>query len=313
MVVTVRPLQERDLADADHIFRLAFGTFIGLGDPMSFAGDADWVRSRWRTAPHAALAAEVDGEFAGSNFLTNWGSVGFFGPLTVHPKLWQQGVAKQLLESTMELFGRWGMRHLGLYTFADSPKHISLYQRFGFWPRFLTAVMSKPVRCPSRRIRWSTYSDAVVAQRDGLRQRCDALTDSVFAGLSVEREIRGVAAQKLGDTVLLWNGDDLRGFAVCHCGAGSEAGSGACYVKFGVAQPGPGAAEHFDDLLDACEGFAAAAGIERIVAGVNTGRAAAYRRMLERGFRTDIQGVAMQQPNEAGYHRGDVFAIDDWR
>jgi hypothetical protein len=26
---------------------------------------------------------------------------------------------------------------------APSPKHLGLYQRFGFWPRFLTAIMAK--------------------------------------------------------------------------------------------------------------------------------------------------------------------------
>jgi hypothetical protein len=29
--------------------------------------------------------------------------------------------------------------------------------------------------------------------------------------------------------------------AVCHLGAGTEAGSRGCYVKFGLARPGPGA------------------------------------------------------------------------
>ena len=37
------------------------------------------------------------------------------------------------------------VRHEGLFTFAHSPEHIALYQHFGFWPRFLTAIMSKPV------------------------------------------------------------------------------------------------------------------------------------------------------------------------
>jgi hypothetical protein len=35
--------------------------------------------------------------------------------------------------------------------------------------------------------------------------------------------------------------------------------------------------------------------------------------MLKRGFRTTIQGVAMQRPNEPGYNRADVYLIDDWR
>ncbi len=36
-----------------------------------------------------------------------------------------------------------GTQHAGLFTFAHSQKHVGLYQRFGFWPRFLTALMSK--------------------------------------------------------------------------------------------------------------------------------------------------------------------------
>ena len=39
----------------------------------------------------------------------------------------------------------------------------------------------------------------------------------------------------------------------------------------------------------------------------------AYRRLTGRGYRTWLQGVAMHRPNEAGYHRPDVYVIDDWR
>src|SRR5215831_6907003 len=143
--VVVRPLEQRDLTEADRVVRLAFGTFIGLADPMTFLGDGDYVRARWIADPTAAFSAEVHGEIAGSNFATNWGSVGFFGPLTVHPSFWNQGIAQQLMQPVMKCFERWKVTHAGLYTFAESPKHIALYQRYGFYPRFLTAIMSKPV------------------------------------------------------------------------------------------------------------------------------------------------------------------------
>jgi GNAT superfamily N-acetyltransferase len=140
--VTIRPLLERDLAAADRIFRLAFGTFLRLPDPLQFAGDSDWVRSRWLADASTALAAELDGEVAGSNFVTGWGSVGFFGPLSVRPDLWDRGVARSLLDATMPLFERAGVVHAGLFTFADSMKHLAVYQRFGFWPRFQTVVFA---------------------------------------------------------------------------------------------------------------------------------------------------------------------------
>ena len=87
----------------------------------------------------------MNGKLAGSNFVTNWGSFGFFGPLTVFPELWDQHIAQRLLGPTMDLFHQWGVREAGLFTFAHSPKHIGLYQKFGCWPRFLTAIMSKSV------------------------------------------------------------------------------------------------------------------------------------------------------------------------
>ncbi len=113
MDIEVRRLAESDLLAALRIFRLAFGTFFGAPDPSTFRADKDHVRTRWLADPAAALAVEVDGQFVGSNFAANWGSVGFFGPLTVHPDLWDQGVAQRLLAPTMDLFAAWGTRHIG--------------------------------------------------------------------------------------------------------------------------------------------------------------------------------------------------------
>ena len=46
----------------------------------------------------------------------------------------------------MNIFDKkWHTKHAGLFTFAQSAKHVGLYQKFGFWPRFLTMVMSKPI------------------------------------------------------------------------------------------------------------------------------------------------------------------------
>jgi hypothetical protein len=105
----------------------------------------------------------------------------------------------------------------------------------------------------------------------------------------------------------------LAGLAVCHCGPGTEAGSGTCYIKFGGVGSGAAADQDFAHLLDACEQMAANRNLTRLFAGVNTARHEAYRQMLARGFRTDIQGVVMSRPNEAGYNRSAVYLIDDWR
>ena len=150
-------------------------------------------------------------------------------------------------------------------------------------------------------------------ERESVLGACREVTDAIYDGLDLTGEIRSVQAQGLGETVLLEGEGRLEGFAVCHCGPRTEAGSGSCYVKFGAARPGPGAGEAFERLMDACEALAAARGLARLVAGVNTARGDAYRRLLARGYRADLVGVAMERPDEPGYNRPDVYVVDDWR
>ena len=311
--IMVRPLRETDLDVADHIMRLAFGTFIGLPDPTQFMGDADYVHTRWRANPTGAFAAEVEGRVVGSNFATNWGTVGFFGPLTIHPDFWDQGVGKRLMEPIVDLFTQWGTRHAGLFTFPHSQKHVGLYQKFGFWPGFLTMLMSKPVEKKKSEAEWTRFSETETDARPAVQKAARALTDTIYEGLDVTHEIEAVATQNLGDTVLLWNRERLAGLAVCHYGSGTEAGSGTCYIKFGAVGSGSEAEQNFTLLLEACEQMAASHNLGRMVAGMNTARHEAYRQMLARRFRTDIQGVIMSRPNEPGYNRSGVYLIDDWR
>lgn len=311
--VIVRPMCEADTDGADRVMRLAFGTFLGLPDPLAFMGDGAYVRPRWTAGPEAAFCAELDARIVGSNFATDWGSVGFFGPLTTHPDVWDSGVGKRLVEPVIACFERWQTRQAGLYTFAQSNKHVGLYQRFGFWPKYLTAIMSRPVGLAPAVPVVTRFSALAADARQDAVEACRRLTGRIYDGLDVSREVLAVAAQGLGDTVLLQDDSGLAAFAVCHCGAGTEAGSGRCYVKFGAARPGSAAGDRFRQLLDACNLLARGLGAARLAAGVNTARHEAYRMMLEHGFRTDIQGIAMHRPNETGYSRPGVFVIDDWR
>jgi GNAT superfamily N-acetyltransferase len=312
VAVTVGPLGQEDLPAADHVFRLAFGTMLGLPEPHRFAEGAEIVRSRWLADPAAAFKAEAGGELVGSAFVTRWGSFAIFGPLTVRPDFWDHGVGTRLWEARLPLLDRWGITHAGLFTAPHSTKHVHLYQKFGFWPRFLTALMAKEVG-PSRGLAPTLASALSDAGREEVIAESRALTDAIYPGLDLEREIRVVTDQHVGDVVLSHSGGALTGFAVCHGGAGSEAGPGTCYVKFAAAKPGHRAQERLDELVGACESFAAERGLARLEAGVNVARHDAYRQLAARGYRTFRQGVAMERPNDAGFNRPDVFVLDDWR
>jgi GNAT superfamily N-acetyltransferase len=309
----IAPLVERDLPEAERIFRFAFGTFLGVPEPETFWSDRDYVHGRWR-APHvAALGATLDGRLVGSNFATRWGSVGFFGPLTVRTDLQERGIGKALLAATMDRFDAWGTRHTGLFTFAHSAKHVALYQKFGFHARFLTAIMSVPAQRARLTTGWLRYRALSDAERDEALRASADMTDALYPGLDLSDEIRAVHAQDLGDTVLVQGADGLAAFAVCHYGPRSEAGAGACFVKFGAVRDKPSAERDYLRLLDACEALALDVGMPNLLAGANLARHEAYQKLVARGFRTEIQGVAMHRRNDPGYCRPGLYIIDDWR
>jgi GNAT superfamily N-acetyltransferase len=314
MAIAVRPMTERDLPAARRICCNAFGTFLGALDPENFWADRDYVYGRFGAEHVASFTAELDGEVVGSNFATRWGSVGFFGPLTVRPDLWNRGIAQPLICAVSDAFDRWGVSHAGLCTFPHSAKHIHLYGKFGFYPRFLSAIMSAPAKATGAQQHWSRYSELSDENRVVAETACREIAESVYPGLDLAAEIRTVTARRLGDTLLL--SDDAKqvaGFAICHWGPGSEAGEGCCYIKFGAVRPSSQAGENFAALLDAGRAFAAAVGMPDLLAGVNLAREEAYRYMAASGFRTEIQIVTMHRPNDCGYSRAGLYFLDDWR
>jgi hypothetical protein len=124
--------------------------------------------------------------------------------LTIRSDLWDRGIGARLVEAATARFDEWGTRHAGLFTFAQSAKHVGLYQKYGYWARFLTAIMSAPVRHnQTEPVRWSRYSDLTEEQRVACLKSCRDLTGALYDGLDLGAEIQAVEAQELGETVLL--------------------------------------------------------------------------------------------------------------
>jgi GNAT superfamily N-acetyltransferase len=303
MIIEIAPLAVSEADEGWRIANLAFGTFLKVPDPSKTFGDRDLFGSRLRSGCAEALGAYHDGRLIGSNVVTHWGSFGFFGPLTILPEYWDRGVASLLLADTIRVFERWGVRHSGLFTFAASAKHVGLYQKFGYWPQYLTAVLKRTPE-PSQ----ASHAPALFSALDGhARERilseARELTGGISPGLDLTAEILAAT-----ESVLVQSGASLDAFAVCHTGPGSEGGSGLCYLKFAAAP----SADAFDRLLTAVDSFAAQKGVA-IEAGVNLAREDAFRRMRARGYLAVTQGIAMQSPHEPGFNRPGVYVIDDWR
>jgi GNAT superfamily N-acetyltransferase len=304
--VNVSPLKASEVEEASRIVRLAFGTFLRMPNPHEFMGDRDFLGPRFGSKHVKILAARADGRLIGSNAVTRWGAFGFFGPLTVLPEYWDRGVAQHLLEATMKTFEAWGLRHTGLFTFPYSPKHLGLYQKFGYWPRYLTAIMT---RQPEKGLKQPVLLSALPRPlRAKAMEACARLTHKIDRGLDLTEEIRTAIARRIGDAVLSYTRGSLDGFAVCMHGPGSEGGEKICYIKFAAARDGA----RFSALLESCDAYAAVRGVN-IEAGVSLARQDAFRRMRAHGYQAVVQGVAMQRPNAEGFNRADAYVIDDWR
>jgi hypothetical protein len=279
--------------------------------------DRDFVLPRWRSGNTTVLAAREGQKLIGVNVATRWGSFGFFGPLTILPDYWNRGVAQQLLAATMKVFNRWGVRHSGLFTFASSPKHVCLYQKFGYWPGSLTAIMKRTPAAPTwtgeKRVKVPVLLSAQAkAEREQGIAACARLTNRIDRGLDLGGEIRAVIEQRTGEVVLSYGRRALDAFAVCMLGAGSEGSEKICYVKFGAANIGPGCGERFDRLLDAIDALALTHGAE-IEAGVSLACEDAFQRMRMRGYQPTILGVSMQRPHGEGFNRAGTYVMGDWR
>ena len=315
--IKVGPLKTHELPEADRIFRLAFATFLGIPDPATFMGDRDLTASRYRSRHVQAIAARDGGRLIGTNFLTTWGTFAFFGPLTVLPEYWDKGVAQQLLKATVEKFDKAKLRRTALFTFPHSAKHVGLYQKFGYWPQHLTALMThtpgpEPESTPKSGSRTVFLSTLPRIAREEAITACRRLTNGIDKGLDLGDEIRSLLTQRIGEVILIYTRNTLDGFAIACTGPGSEGGTRTCYLKFAAARGGVGAGERFDRLLVACDAFARSRGVS-IEAGMNFAREDAYRRMRAHGYRAFAQGVAMQRPNNPGFNRSDSYVIDDWR
>jgi N-acetylglutamate synthase-like GNAT family acetyltransferase len=315
--VKIGPIKPAEIPEADRIFRLAFGTFLGIPDPATFMGDRDLVASRIRGKHVEALAARENGRLIGFNMLTTWGSFAFFGPLCVLPKYWDKGVAQKLLESTVAAFDRAELPRTGLFTFPHSAKHVGLYNKFGYWPQQLTALFrytpepaSGPAD-PSLRpfVPLSTLSRS---EREQAITACRKLAGSIEKGLDLTEEIQSLLRQHTGEVLLTYTRNTLDGFAIACTGPGSEGGSEICYLKFAAVRGAAAADGRFDSLLDACEHFARTRKIA-LEFGLSFACEAAYRRVRARKLRPFTHGVAMQRPSLPGFYRQDAYVLSDLR
>lgn len=325
-VIRIRRVRKGDLSKVRDVIEQAFGDFYErqLGTrPRQVFGGAQYVHHRWLMEPWGCFVAEEgEGKIIGASIAAVWGSLGLVGPIAVLTTYQNQDIGQQLLKATEGFFDENNATLRGLSTYPQSPKHLLFYQKFGYKPKGLVAITSKELdrreivqetKASKPVIQTRRYSALEEAKKKAMMQRFRTITNQVYRGMEIGKEVEIVDGLALGDTLLLEKGRDLVGFAIYHTPGVSEAPQGALYVKFLVLDPRRKKPEYFHQLMAALEEVAHGAGVQRVIAPVYTTYWPPYQALLERGYRVDFTMVRMKRGKVEEYENSGDFVLDDWR
>jgi GNAT superfamily N-acetyltransferase len=210
MAVTIREAKE---ADATTCGRIAYEAFKAIADEHNFPPDIpnreDGVATASMMIAHPGfhgVVAEFDGKIAGSNFLDERSPISGVGPITVDPKIQNQGVGRRLMLAVMERSESRGFAGIRLVQAGYHCRSLTLYTKLGFDPReHLACMQGAPINetYAGYAVRAASERDIEACNRLCVRvhghHRGGELRDAVKAGNAtvVERagRITGYATQ----------------------------------------------------------------------------------------------------------------------
>ena len=175
---------------------------------------AIWRYAIEDAADGAMLWRDGDGEIAAFNIAHHSRQEGWMGPLAVRPDLQGSGAGKEIVRAGIEWLKGRGARIIGLETMPRTMENIGFYSGLGFLPKRLTITLTLDASPADRPV--SLLGRLGARDREAAVEQCRALVQSLRAEYDFTREIDLTDKLSLGDTVLLRDGGELRGFALCH-------------------------------------------------------------------------------------------------
>lgn len=266
----------------------------------------------WRYALEDAAAGamiwrDARGQIAAFNMVHRSGVEGWMGPLAVRAEHQGSGLGKDVVNRGVDWLKRdeHGIRVIGLETMPRTMDNIGFYSRLGFAPGRLTITLTIDAASADRgpdllgRMNARDRDDEVRAARD--------LVGDLQPGYDFTREIELTDSLALGDTVLLRQGDTLRGFALCHTAPLVE---GRVREELRVLKLVLADESHLDAMVRTLCDFARRSGTRCVAFRVQGEYDALYRRLIAMGARvrwTDLR-MSLAGFAEARPARGVVWS-----
>ena len=264
----------------------------------------------WRYAIEDAAGGamvwrDARGGIAGFNMVHRSGVEGWMGPLAVRVEHQGSGLGKEIVERGVAWLEREGARVIGLETLPRTMDNIGFYSRLGFAPGRLTITLTLDAASADR--------GPELLGRMGARDRDDtlvearALAQELLPGYDFTRELVLTDTLALGDTVILRQGDQLAGYALCHTVPLVE---GRVREELRVLKLVLSDESLLDAMVRALCDYAKRSGTRRVAFRVQGDYDAMYRRLIALGARvrwTDLR-MALAGHGETRPARGIVLS-----
>jgi GNAT superfamily N-acetyltransferase len=233
------------------------------------------------------------------------GAEGWMGPLAVRPDAQGTGIGKDVVRAGIDWLRRGDARVIGLETMPRTMDNIGFYSTLGFIPGRLTLTLTFEAAPADQAAK--LLGRLPLADRDDVVTECRALVDRVLPGYDFTRELILTDDLALGDTVLLFAGGELRGFALCHTAPLVE---GRAREEVRVLKLALADESDLDPLILLLADYARRCGTRRLALRVQGEYGSAYERLITLGARvrwTDLRMTLSSAP-ERRAERGLIWS-----
>jgi len=249
-----------------------------VGVRVPYLNPAIWRYAIEDAADGALLWRDDRGHIVAFNMVHQSGTEGWMGPLAVRTEFQGAGTGKEIVARGVEWLKARGATVIGLETMPRTMDNIGFYSRLGFLPGRLTITTT--LDAAHGEVPATLIGRLSSRARDDVLAECLALVQRLLPGYDYTREIMLTNELSLGDTVLLYEGDTLKGFALAHTAPLVE---GRSREELRVLKLVLEDDSRFVDLVRAISDFARRSGTRRIALRLQGEFLAAYQRVISLG------------------------------
>jgi GNAT superfamily N-acetyltransferase len=292
------------IAELNEVFSAAFTDRYrrdGLaGVRVPFLNPAIW-RYAIEDADEGAMIWRDDrGGIAAFNMVHRSGTEGWMGPLAVRADHQGHGLGKEVVQKGVDWLRERGATIIGLETMPRTVDNIGFYSRVGFTPGHLTLTLTLEAARGDESVELLSRLDS--ASRARAMAECRTLLNRLMPGSDYSREITLTNDLELGDTLLMYDGGRLAGFALAHTAPLVE---GRTRDELRVLKLVIDDERRFGEMARAIVDYARRSGTRRVAFRIQGEYGEAYRQMMTAGahvrwsdLRMSLDGYRERKPEQ---------------